>query len=354
MKKERILLSIMFSSIFGVFTAQHTCRLNYAKDMRIKSVANNYYQDFDMDETGKLSKMKPEKREKAVEEFNEKILTGKIKPASYPLSTTISNVYADENSQTIEMSYDMNKQTVSNFYRCANDTMFISRMNGILFHKNQQGDTSGVSIYGVEKIPIDLKVGDVLPMFNDFTWYFPVGYEANGTISVFAGFQRVSGVAHGAFVDSKSGNAENGYYRYEKSIPTFMDKEVPGYMQMQVQNLTIYNAYSAVTEEIEVEIDGKTYQALVIESENWSKATTDFQFFSQYQEAIDRFNSGKAYLDKKYTKKFEKFGLVNEQGYAPSYLTRYYVPEFGIVKTISYDPFGRIMAIIDFVGLAKD
>lgn len=353
MKKPLTILAALICGVVLHSQAQIGCMPSISKGDKIHSIAHNYYQDFDMDETGKMVKMKLEKREKAVEAFNADILSGKIKPKSWPMYTEITNVYDTDGTRAIEMSYDMNKRMVSNFYICSNDTMYITRMDGIMFLEDAKKDTVGVSVFGVSKIPLNLKVGDALPVYTDYTWNFPIGYETTGVITVFDGYKRTSGVAHGTFTDSRTGKTENGFYSYEGKVAQYVDKEVPGYMNMETKNVTIYNAYSAVTRTEEVDVNGKKYTALVIESENWSKMTADFKFYSHYQEAVDRFEKGKAYLDKQYSKKFEKFGLVNEYGYTPSYITQYFVPEIGVVRTINYDPFGRIMGIIDVIDIVK-
>jgi hypothetical protein len=193
-----------------------------------------------------------------------------------------------------------------------------------------------------------MKVGDVLPSFEDFGFLFPESSEYIAKKQVFDHYEKQSSSSDfGFFVDSQTG--KSGFGPYSKTPPAkavFKTIDVAMRKTISVSSHAIQGVNQVVTGEKEVTIGGKKYKAFIIESESWSKMNIN----STYESADAEFNNALAEADKKLVRQMGKFmpkNYTNKLGYSVMSSTGWFVPQLGgAVKTISYDNFGAISTIM--------
>ena len=93
---------------------------------------------------------------------------------------------------------------------------------------------------------------------------------------------------------------------------------------------------NVIREEI-FKLNGKDYTAYVIESEKWVKAGAQVSINADNETWQKNYDKMAAKIAKKSNKEIMKMGIQNELGYIVTYLTEWFVPGLGIVKSISYD-----------------
>jgi len=332
MKKIIISLSLIIASA-GIANAQK-CSL-YEQGQTIKSSMKTWFPMKPM--TPEWAKMKQAEKNKFVEEFNKNAESGAEKP-SYEGSfeQPINNIISEPNADLIKFSSVVNGVEYTTYTSCLNDTMFFVRGPRFAI-ENKDGKPAGYKIIGVQIIPNKLKVGDVLEPFTDFAETFPETKEWQDKVTVFAGYEQKKETGEGWFVDSYDSKWKNG--KYERTYSEAVYKDVMAdFKQKSSFSMETRNYVNAnVVKEENITMDGQQYTAYVIESQKWVKAGPDVSIKSNIETWQKTYNKISAKIAKKANKEIAAMGMQNEQGYMVTYMTEWFVPGIGVVKSEGYD-----------------
>ncbi|MBK8806792.1 MAG: hypothetical protein IPO21_09155 [Bacteroidales bacterium] len=282
------------------------------------------------------AKMKPADKVKYADEFNENSESGTEKP-SYEgkFVTNVKDIISGQ-GEIIVFSSTINGVEYTSNYICTNDTMFIYRGPSLSFAV-VNGDTTGFSTIGVQIIPNNLKVGDILPMYEDYGTTYPKGHNWTQQVMQITGYEKKTKTEYTWATDSRTG--ESGYGNWEITRNEFVWNLVTVNMKMESQMVMQTKNYvnANVIREEELDIDGNKYKAFVIESQKWVKTGTQSVITSDNAAFQKTFDKVRGKIAQKSNKEIVKMGLQNEQGYAVTYLTEWFVPRIGVVKSQGYD-----------------
>jgi hypothetical protein len=310
----------------------------------IQSWANPLLQE------GKFLKAKDEKKDEQIAAYNTDVQSGKIAAASnYPMSflfkkSTVKGL--DEYTMTTTIS----GVDYSSYLFCNHDTLYQFRNLGVVRIGTAENPV-GETVQGAQILPTNMKVGDVLPTFQDYSFLYPQTMDATVKIRTSAGFRMSSDLKDGTYISSSTGSFTNGLH-YENT-PHEIFKQVPVNVKetFSFSGHTINYVHALVKSEEQVTISGVSYKAFVIESETWNntKMTADYKSVDK-KFTTEQISADIASQDKKVEKKMErqalKIGYLNELGYNVTYKKEWFVPAIGIVKTIAFDTFGGISTIM--------
>ena len=157
----------------------------------------------------KWDKKKPEDRALLVREYNTKIGSGAIAPwMDMESNFKITDVSVEDGVESLsleafESSYEY---ATTNF--CYQDTMYLVRNAQVLWRVHQ-GDTLGLAVQGIQRIPLNLHIGDNLPVYKDYSITLPETWNAQMSDRVFAYAYTDKSVKTGHFTDTNTG--EFGY-----------------------------------------------------------------------------------------------------------------------------------------------
>lgn len=284
------------------------------------------------------AKMKPAEKAKFVEEYNKNAESGTEKPAyEGHLETTIKEVLFLQDKPELGVLIVASTPIAGVDYvgntLCKGDTLFIVRGDKrITYAVGPNKDTTGYTITGVQIIPNNLKVGDVLPMYEDYTTTLPTNKGWTTSVSQVVGYKDVKST-----YQQQDMNNNLWQVTETKSEAVWDDVTVNVNIESQFVMQTKNYVNANVTREEELEIDGKKYKAFVIESQKWVKSGTQTVITSdnkKWQNTYERVNKR---IQKKSNKEIAKMGIQNEEGYMVTFLTEWFVPGLGTVKSESYD-----------------
>jgi hypothetical protein len=299
----------------------------------------------------KFLKAKDEKKDEQIVAYNTDVQSGKISPTSnYPMTFTFKKGTVrgfDEYTMTTTIS----GTDYSSYIFCDNDTLYQFRNLGVVRIGTAENPV-GETVQGAQKLPTNMKVGDVLSPFQDYTFIYPQSMDIKARITVSAGFKTYDKIGFGDFKDANDQN-KSKYGLYTEPTPYEIFKQVPVDVKEAISfsTHTINYVHAIVKAEEQVNISGANYKAFVIESETWNNT----KMAANYQSADKKFTTGQiiediSNQDKKLEKKMErqalKIGYVNKLGYNVTYKKEWFVPQIGIVKTIAYDTYGGISTIM--------
>lgn len=289
----------------------------------------------------KFSKMKQEQRDKKVEEFNDAINKGRKGDYGAPSEIKVTKIEQLDDMTAIHlkaMAYEY--ETV---IYCDADTMYLVRFPKPIWYV-YQGDTLGVTFYGVQKMPTKLQVGDMVPSYTDFTMMTPKTWTTEMKEKVLSYSYYSTEYESFGFGQDNSGNY--GWGPVQKRVKNDVYTSVSHELQVteQVQNTTINNAIAYVTETEEMKLGGTTVTAYIIESQQWTKQDKITDFYAEKQSIANQAKKDHEKLQDKIKKKMLKVFPENELGYQVVYKKEWYVPGFGIVKSISHDAHGAIQS----------
>lgn len=290
------------------------------------------------------AKMKAGDKAKFIEEYNKNVESGSEKP-SYEgqYDVTVKNVNLENNNELVTVSMLISGVEYSFNLICLNDTMFFFRGPRMTFTV-ANGDTTGISIIGVQAIPNKLKVGDVLPIYEDYGIAYPKIKEWQTKRTELAGYERKTEKGCGHFLDSRDLTYKNGEYIKTYSKAIYEDVTVNVKEKSQFMMLTKNYVNATVAGEEDIILSGKTYKANIIESQKWVKSGMETAIDSDNKAWQKNYENHLKKIQKKSNKEVMKLGLTNEYGYLVTYTTEWFVPGIGIVKSISYDLNGFITA----------
>lgn len=284
------------------------------------------------------AKMKPAAKAKFVEEYNIKAESGAEKPAYEGSFETIIKeiLFLHDKPELGELVVSSTTiagvDYISNTL-CKGDTIFIVRGDDRLtYTKGPNGEITGHSITGVQKIPKNLKVGDVLPMYEDYSTTLPTNKDWTTSVQEITGYKEVK-----TTWQEQDMNNVLWDKTLTKSEAVWENVAVHVKMESQFVMQVKYWVNANVVREEELEIDGKKYKAYVIESQKWTKGTTQSVIVSDNKKWNNTYERVNKRIQKKSNKEIAKMGIMNEEGYMINFFTEWFVPNLGIVKSESYD-----------------
>jgi hypothetical protein len=299
----------------------------------------------------KFQKAKDEKKEEQVMKFNADAMAGTLPAASsYPMTYTAKKTTTPDGDEYVMTTIIADKE-YNSYVRCANDTMYLCRNRGPIIVPDGKGGIYGYAIQGVQKVPINLKVGDELPSYEDINIVFPTSTDEVVKKQVFSHNSTSTSHEFGFATDSHTG--ETGFGNYTKTTTKAVYKMIDVAVRKTLSSSghTINYVRSEVTGEEDVTVGGVKYKGYVIESETWSKQTAKVDYESVDEEVNKQqkamFDKGQTKLSKLMVKK----GFTNDLGYSVMYKREVFVPAIGMVKTQGYDLTGALTGEITIAGI---
>lgn len=346
---KSLLLCLLVLLGFQLAWTQNSKSLIYEKGDKVYTKYFNCVSTMDIDYVTKVANASDSKREKMVAKFNEKVMNGEMDGASGELYTEVYSVkeFEDGGKYVIfRTESDQQGKWASAYF--ANDTVFLNKRSLYPTWYANGKDTTGYLKLGVEKIDMNLKVGDALEPYEDVVINFPQKSEFMEKYKVFSGYKVTSDIEEKIEYDPDYGKTVTNTYLVTRKIPQYIEKEAKVNAEWNFTNYVLNNAVSNVVATEDFVLDGKTYTAYIIESETWSKSTVDGTYYSENSEVNKKINDKKnaAKQDKtqsKIEKKMQKMGMLNADGFNVVTKKLYFVPELGVVKMVQYDSFGHII-----------
>ncbi|MEQ8364439.1 MAG: hypothetical protein RH948_16305 [Cyclobacteriaceae bacterium] len=332
----------------GVSSPVHSQCLIVEKGQKVQLKSTSFANPLPFNEK-KWEKMKPEQRDVLVDKLNQDIQGGKVKPW---MNLTSNFEITDVHNSPFLSWYTLKATDGTYEYQTTNycyyDTMHLVR-NADVIYNIQKGDTLGVAVQGVARIPNNLKVGDRIPSYNDYMIGFPETWTKSTKEAVKAFSYTTTENKVGYYQDSESGLFSSGEFKVTERHDVYKTITHKLNVSQHIQNLTINYYVAQVTAEEEVMIGSKPYKAFVIESESWSRGglVRDYEAENKKieQEQQAKFDA----LISKQVKWLTKSGYTNDQGYAVSYKKEWFVPGYGPVKIEVHDSHGAIQTYMDIV-----
>lgn len=350
---KKIIITSLAALSMGITVFSQNCNL-ILKDggkytLQIQSWTNPLIGDTEFLEA------EEENKEKQIASYNADVLSGKIIPASnYPMPFTIRKGDID-GWQEYTLTTNIAGTDYSGYEFCNKDTMYVFRNRGPVVIGTKENPI-GYTIQGVQKLPVNMKVGDVLPTFKDISFIFPQTMDATVKHKVSNGFYESGVSKFGYFTDSRTREAGYGPYTDYTPVEIFKFIDVEVRETISFSGHSINYMYALVTAEDELTISGLKYKAFIIESESWNKVALDVSYESADEEvSTEKIRIEQEALDKKVGETIEKQatkkGFTNDLGYSVMYKREWFVPQIGIVKTVAFDMYGGISTIMTTTGL---
>jgi hypothetical protein len=347
MKKTIPILLTIF--LFNSIAFAQNCTL-FEKGYQIPSVYMSYSPA--VTSTKGWYKMKPEKQAVLIDEYNKNVLSG-IEPA---FSTSSIDMYIKDVERvngfekvTAAMMASGVEYTFNSF--CVDGINYSYRTIGPVYYVSN-GDTVGAGFNGAQVIPNDLKVGDILSPYEDFSNLVTSTSSYTDKQTVLAGYRQVETIEKNAtYLNKETFKYETGDWKVTKYEQVFKEMDVKVMQNTSLNSHTIHYVNAIVDTVIDVQLNDKPYKAYIIESELWIQAAfeTTFAADNAKWEKIHQNFSNK--IQNKAEKNLIKLKFLNEDGYYVTYLTDWFIPGYGIVKTITYGSDGFISNIVKWTNL---
>jgi hypothetical protein len=325
------------------------CNLNLKDGSKmtllIKTWTNPHMSD------SKFLKMKDEKQAEVIGQYNAQVRSGALPPASnYPLTYSVHKTTipaGDEYTVGTEIAGKM----YYSYVVCNNDTLYIARNRGPIEVPDGKGGIFGYSIQGIQILPMNLKVGDTPPSFQDLNIVFPTSTDVMVKKNVFSHTTSKTTNEFGYATDSRTGETFNGAYTKTTSVDVYKTIDVEVRKTMSSSGHSVHYMNARVIDEEEVTVGGKTYKAFVIDSESWSKQTNEVSIETADEEVKRQQEAFHKKVQTKMDKFMVKKAFTNELGYMVFYKREWFVPAIGMVKVEAYDMFGGLSSITLMEGL---
>jgi len=374
---KNILLPLLFIP-FSFSIAQNT---PVVKNGMILTMS---HKDFGLSHVPEITeKTKAEEREKLVDEFNEKALSGQMKSFSKdPVTIEIANEKSSDKGTSFMTYY---RQPVVGGSGCRS----VNKFDGALFFtkdttywavhtepmmiqgltKDYKLDTTAIITFPVLRYPSKIKIGEVLPISMMHYMGTPEKSFRKVMASVVVGSKSSTSIEN---VEVQKIGIGNGNYGFEQRLGIVTRYEnvyehVPVDLETSIEMglSRIFNVGAAVTATENISISGKTYLAYIIRSEEWNgdmQVKMDVKAYADEKAKVSNKVASKAEdlatrRNLKTAKKVEKAmnkgaDNKNEEGYTVMYEDRWYVPELGLeVKKIRYNKYGIIEYILEPISI---
>jgi hypothetical protein len=336
------LLPVLALFMLGCFTLSAQClKLQDGSTLGLNVIS--YPNTPMMADPTKWVKMKEEKKDLAVEEYNIKVLAGAITGTPYRYDYKVVRAKG-EGSERAALTTVISGKSYTFLLACNNDTMFFTRNDGPIYLIDK-GDTLGVTIQGVQPYPNKLKVGDALPTYEDVSLMVPKKRTFNVQEKVFSHSSTSTSSAQGFGYDAEAGKFGVGTVTTTTTTNYYNNIDVQVRETIKTSMYWLHNAVSQVIGEEEVTLGGEKVKAYIVDSETWIKSNSDASYESTRQSAA---NAQEAFYKKvagKMAKMSKKMGFTNADGYMVMPKTEWFVPGRGVVKVVNYEMSGAISAI---------
>ncbi len=289
--------------------------------------------------------MKPDKQVELVNQYNARVLSGEEAPGR----TDVYDLYVKdvERAEIEKLTIGMMINGVEYTFPCLckdNITYYYRTVGPIYYVTN--GDTVGAGFNGTQAIPNNLKVGDVLPSYEDISTLIVANTSYQDKQRVLDGYRKIETIERNTIhLNKQTLEYEKGDWKVTKYEEIWKDVDVKVLETTSLNSHTIHYVNAVVDRTEDIILDDKTYTAYVIESEMWIQAAFESTFAAdnaKWQNRRERFQNQ---LDKKVEKAMIKSKFLNEEGYYVTYLTEWFIPGVGVVKTITYTSEGCIATI---------
>jgi hypothetical protein len=299
----------------------------------------------------KFTKAKEDAQTLKIAAYNEGVQSGTTPATSaYPMVYTAKKSDVKD-AEEYALRTEIAGKNYYSYVVCKDDTMYLARNRGPIEVPDGKGGIYGYTIQGVQKLPLKMQVGDILPSYSDITIVFPTSTTDIVKHKVFSHYSSSTSNESGFFVDSRTGESGIGPYTKTTTSAVYNTIDVEVKKTLSSNGHTINYALAKVTGEQEMSVGGTKYKAFIIDSESWTKQVMNASFESANEE-VNRaqqaqFEKGQQWVEKLMKKK----GYNNDLGYAVMYKREWFVPGLGAVKTQSFDMFGGILGEITIDGL---
>lgn len=271
--------------------------------------------------------------------FNEQIISGKTTPKkTNNMVCKIMDVKQEGDKTVFQIEVDGMGNAVTYKNVCSRDSLINILYDGRMPYA-VKGDTSGIMLFGAISYATNPKVGSRL--------------KGTCNVTVLADNSQISAIRRGMYMPynpiatsaadfystfTNFGPIKGKYYGFTISQPALVLRE---------EKLTLMN---------------KEYVAFVIGTETWSKMAPSFDrsFYEMEQKYLQLPDMSKNILKeasfeaggKRLWKKASGETMdVNEQGFSLGYKEEWYVKGLGIIKSVTYDANGAIVAISELKAI---
>lgn len=287
---------------------------------------------------------KEKKKPKIEEAYLADVASGKIQPNTTTVTLLISKSEGDENGHIVEFSMEAYDKIYTSQVMCTNDSMYIAR-NKYPIIQEYEGTIMGIGIQGVKVIPLNIKVGDILPPYQDVGLTPKTSETFTMEEKVLTDIKTTTSIKYGAFQDSYDYQLKYGSHKVTETEYVYETIDVEVKKEAQGFLFTVNYAYAIVSGTEEVEYNGKKYTAYIIDSESWGKGMNQIEYESSSAQIVKNLKRMDRWVEKKGAKFLAKSGMTNEEGYIVTSSREWYVPGLGVVKTATYDMFGNFSSI---------
>ena len=294
----------------------------------------------------KFMKYKDEKKDELVAAFNAGVTAGTVPAASNTdMLFHIKKAVVPEGDE-YTVSYNVAGTDYASYVVCKDDTLYIARNRGVMF-LGPADNPIGFTIQGVQKVPVHLKVGDLLEPYEDVSFMFPTTADVTLKKNVFSHMRTTSSDHFGYATDSRTGESGLGPYTKTTTSAVYKTIDVAARQHLSFSSHSIQGMNTVVTGTQEVTVAGVKYTAYIIESESWSKGTMTTDFESADEAVNQESEAFAAKMQTKQERLLLKKGFTNKLGYMVMYGKTWFVPELGGGVIIeSYNLTGAISAIM--------
>ncbi len=348
---KKATLAFIIALLTGTPAIAQKCNLFLKDTGSIELMITTYNTPF-MNPDQKFAKMKDAKKDEEVLKFNAMVYGGQVTPASkYPLTYRYKKAIVPDGDE-YTLTTNIAGKDYSSYLVCNSDTLYFARNRGPVEVPNADGSVFGYTIQGIMVLPMRIKVGDVLPKFDDISIVLPTSKDITVQKTVFSHMATKTTDHYGYATDSRTGETGFGSYTKTTTSAVYKNIDVEVRQTISTNNHVINYMFAEVTAEEDVTVNDKKYRAYVIESQSWSKSKMDIS----YESADERVNREQTELSAKMMGKFDKMmvrrSFTNPLGYMVIYKKEWFVPELGtMAKVEAFDMFGAIVSVTSVTGL---
>ncbi|MEO8760824.1 MAG: hypothetical protein ABI388_06255 [Bacteroidia bacterium] len=320
--KKQILISVI-TLIAAVSIKAQTCDKIILKKGNEITLNNQVFQR-DYAALKVYMKLSKDEQKTADDNFAKDVADGKIVLPKNKIIVTVDDIISDDGVTKYSLSNLIKGVIYKTRVFCSNGVLILApyKDESIIKIRSTEGDSiTSTTINGYNKIPLNLKVGDTLPSYQDVTFTSPFHYEFKGiskhtTTDIYGDTWEISQLVNHTIDITTS------------TITKYVNREV------------------LATEDVVV--NSITYKALKIYTEIWTKSTQKTKSSSL------GVTIAAPIIQKLIDKKTHKATGANKEGYLVSSLTSWFVPELGVgVKTEIYDFKGNLFSVMTLESIKQ-
>ncbi|MBK6829845.1 MAG: hypothetical protein IPG92_03455 [Flavobacteriales bacterium] len=297
----------------------------------------------------KFMKAKDEKKDEQVNAFNAGVLGGTVPTASNSEMEFSLNKAVVEAGDEYTIGYNVGGTDYFSYVVCKDDTLYIARNRGVVMI-GPADNPIGFTIQGIQKVPVHLKVGDVLEPFTDASFMFPTTADVTLKKKVFSHMRTTSSREFGFATDSRTGESGFGPYNKTTTSAVYKTIDVAARKEISFSAHSIQGMNAVVSGTEEVTVGGVAYTAYIIESESWTRSSVTTDYESADEAVSQEAEAFAAKIQTKQERLMTRKGFTNKLGYMVMYSKVWFVPALGgAVITEAYDTTGAITTIMRLV-----